>query len=44
MIKRGGYLNSLIGTDRAPLDKIRHEQARILKKEKRHQEAIEMIA
>lgn len=41
--KAWGYLNSLIGTDRAPLDKIRHEQARILKKEKRHQEAIEMI-
>lgn len=41
--KAWGYLNSLIGTDRAPLEKIRHEQARILKKEKRHKEAIEMI-
>ena len=41
--KAWGYLNSLIGTDRAPLDKIRHEQARILKKENQHQEAIKMI-
>lgn len=41
--KAWGYLNSLIGTDRAPLNKIRHEQSRILKKEKKHIEAIEMI-
>lgn len=41
--KAWGFLNSLIGTDRLPIEKIRSYQAKILKKENRHKEAIEMI-
>lgn len=41
--KAWGFLNSLIGTDRLPIEKIRGYQARILKKENKHIEAIEMI-
>ncbi len=38
-----GYLNSLILSENAPIDKIRFEMARILKKEDKHVDAIEMI-
>lgn len=41
--KAWSYLNSLISTQAAPIDKIRHEQARILKKEKRYIPATDMI-
>lgn len=41
--KAWGFLNSLIGTDRLPIEKIRNYQAKILKKENRHKDAIEMI-
>lgn len=41
--KAWGYLNFLTMTQAAPIEKIRHEQARILKKEKRHVYALEMI-
>ena len=37
------YLNSLIASQEAPMEKIRHEQSRILKKEKRYIPALEMI-
>ena len=37
------YLNSLIASQEAPIEKVRHEQARILKKEKRYVLALEMI-
>lgn len=40
--KAWGYLNRLIMTGQAPLEKIRFEQARILKKEKKWADAIEM--
>ncbi len=36
------YLNYLISSQQAPMEKIRFEQARILKKEKRYADAIEM--
>lgn len=36
------FLNSLITSQEAPIEKIRHEQARILKKEKRYVYALEM--
>ena len=41
--KAWGFLNSLTGTDRLPIEKIRGYQAKILKKENKHKEAIEMI-
>ena len=41
--KAWGYLNMLHSKDLCPLSKIRKEQAKILKKEKKHQQAIEFI-
>lgn len=41
--KAWGYLNFLTMHQAAPIEKIRHEQARILKKEKRYVYALEMI-
>ena len=40
--KAWGYLNMLIPENRAPLHKIRFTQARILKKEKKYYDAIEL--
>lgn len=41
--KAWGYLNYLQANELAPIEKIRHQQARILKKEKRFIPAIDMI-
>lgn len=41
--KAWGFLSSLIGTGRLPIEKIRNYQAKILKKENKHKDAIEMI-
>lgn len=38
-----GFLNSLIGTGRLPLEKIRGYQAKILSKENKHKDALEML-
>ncbi len=41
--KAWGFLNSLIGTDRLPIEKIRGYQAKILSKENKHRDALEMF-
>lgn len=38
-----GFLNSLIGTDRLPIERIRGYQAKILSKENKHKDALEML-
>lgn len=41
--KAWSYLNRLIATNEAPIEKVRHEQVRILKKEKKYIPATDMI-